>query len=443
MMEEEKIIGFRKKEQKIEQNPKKAKEENYLTFFKSKEDGLDYKNINLFIKLVGGLIVVALILLILQWVGVTIFAPISKLLALLSPFILGIVFAWLLTPITNILVSKKWKAHTASLLVTVVSLTLLTVLFAGFFYVTVDSVSKFATGGQNLNYFLTTGENLNVAVTSYLNSGVPKSGMYNFVVQFGVFTEFVEEVESSGLGQPAVYQFAFQGPESMSGIISTIFSYGYKIIIAAVVVGFMLPNFSNFGNTVKSIIPKRVREESDKLLDLVGVSFSQYMRGTLMIGSIVGCVIAVGIGIVAILSSTIFYQQGAGSILYIGSGGFRVLGTILIFGILAGLTNLIPYAGPFIGGIPIVIIVALNDNSQNYWVTISVVLIIILTQSLESLFLQPYIMGKKTRLHPVLILLGLTLFASLFGIIGLIISTPILSVIRSVVLYYNDKYKIF
>ena len=87
--------------------------------------------------------------------------------------------------------------------------------------------------------------------------------------------------------------------------------------------------------------------------------------------------------------------------------------------------------------------VSLNDTTPYYWVTWAVALVILVTQSLESLFLQPYVMGKHTRLHPVAILLGLTIFGSLWGIVGLIVSTPILSVGRSVIQYYNVKYDIF
>jgi predicted PurR-regulated permease PerM len=100
-------------------------------------------------------------------------------------------------------------------------------------------------------------------------------------------------------------------------------------------------------------------------------------------------------------------------------------------------TNLIPYAGPFIGGVPVVLIIALNDTTPNYWVTWSVLLLILLVQTLESLFLQPYVMGKQTKLHPVTILLGLAIFGSLFGLVGFLISTPLISIGRGLLRYYN------
>lgn len=414
-------------------------------FFQNKDDGIEYKAVNLIIKVVGALAALALLIFVIESIGASIFQPLFTFLSILTPFIVGIVFAWLLTPVVSTLVSRNWKPTTASVFVTFVGVTLLAILFSGFAYVTANSIIKFFTGEYDIAYFLRTGRDIVTLINENINEEFSEGGMLQLVVQGGVMMGFINKTTFVETGGQIVntYKLVAASGTSLGDIIATSFGYFWKFVISAMVVGFLLPNFSNFGPSIKSIIPKNVKTEWSNFIDIIGQSFSEYMRGALMIATIVGSVIAIGIGMIAVLSSTVFYQPDASSILSFNEGGLLVFLTILVFGILAALTNLIPYAGPFIGGTPIVIIVALNDTTPNYWVTWGVALVIIITQSLESLFLQPYVMGRQTRLHPVAILLGLTLFGSLWGIVGMIISTPLLSVGRSVINYYNAKYDIF
>ncbi len=434
------IIG-----EKIKQEASKPKA-SLLNFFKHCEDGLEFKSINLIIKVIGVLVGLALVIFILQTIGESIFQPIFSFLSILSPFIVGIVFAWLLTPVESLLVSRDMKASSAAFIVTIVGVLLLAILFGGFAYVTASSIIEFLTGGKNISYFINTGKDVVTTINEYINLEANNGGLVQVVIQGGVIFGLIENNSHIHPVTDALvnsYQLIIGTGTSLTDVVSSTLGYFYKFVIGAVVVGFMLPNFSNFGNSIKAIIPKNVKSEWSNFIDIIGSSFTDYMRGALMIASIVGSIIAVGIGLISVLSSTIFHTPGAISILSMQGSMFTVIVSILVFGILCALTNLIPYAGPFIGGIPIVILVLLNDQTPNYWVSWSVAVVIVITQSLESLFLQPVVMGRATKLHPVAILLGLTVFGSLFGIVGMLIATPILSVGKSVINYYNEKYDIF
>ncbi|XMB67759.1 AI-2E family transporter [Mycoplasmatota bacterium zrk1] len=435
-----------KEKQETIQEKMSSRGSSLISFFKHKEDGLEYKTINLIIKVIGTLVGLALLIFILQTIGESVFQPLFTFLSILSPFIAGIVFAWLLTPVESALVARDMKPTTAAFVVTVIGVFLLMILFGGFAYVTASSIIEFLTGGRNIGYFINTGKDVVSTINEYINSDANDGGVVKLAIQGGVVFGLIERstvVNSSTDAVINTYELIIGTGTSLTDVISSALGYFYKFVISAVVVGFMLPNFSNFGNSVKSIIPKNVKSEWSNFIDIVGASFTDYMRGALMIASIVGSVIAVGIGIVSVLSSTIFYTPGSVSILSLHGDMFTVIVSIIVFGILCALTNLIPYAGPFIGGIPIVILVVLNDQTPGYWVSWAVAGVIVVTQSLESLFLQPVVMGRATRMHPVAILLGLTIFGSLFGIVGMLVSTPILSVGKSVINYYNEKYDIF
>ena len=110
----------------------------------------------------------------------------------------------------------------------------------------------------------------------------------------------------------------------------------------------------------------------------------------------------------------------------------------LLFGLFCGITNVIPYAGPYIGGIPAVIVAFSQGTTTGIFVLISIIVI----QAIEGNFLQALIMSKSTKLHPVTIIIGLLLFGYFFGILGMVISTPIIGAIKAIFMFFNEKYEI-
>ncbi len=99
---------------------------------------------------------------------------------------------------------------------------------------------------------------------------------------------------------------------------------------------------------------------------------------------------------------------------------------------------MIPYAGPYIGGIPAVIV----GFSQSPTVGILTLITIVIIQFLEGNFIQPLVMSKTTKLHPVTIMIGLLVFGHFWGIIGMFVSTPIIAVLKAIFTYFDDKYDI-
>ena len=400
--------------------------------FYSKDDELDYRAINLTVRYVGLFVSIALVIYIVQTISNGVLTPVFEIFSVLSPFIFGVVFASLFTPIVSKLVDLGWTRRLASFVVTIGGVIFLSALFVGFFYVTVSSFVNFFTGGYNIAHFLDTGESFIDYINDNINSSLPRSTLLDIFVQLGQFFNVI-------VGSEGNYIVVIDTDGQLPSLLGNVGSYGWQTVITVMVVAFMLPNFARFRRQVKKIAPFKYKDTWGNFVDIVAKSFSEYMRGALLIALIVGSTVAIGTTVISILSSTVFYEVGTSSILNFQSNGTLVLLTILVFGLVLMTTNLIPYAGPFIGGVPVVLIVALNDTTPNYWVTWSVSLLIVLVQTLESLFLQPYVMGKQTKLHPVTILLGLAVFGSLFGLIGFLIGTPLISIGRGLLRYYNRK----
>ena len=100
--------------------------------------------------------------------------------------------------------------------------------------------------------------------------------------------------------------------------------------------------------------------------------------------------------------------------------------------------NVIPYAGPYLGGIPAVIV----GFSQGTGIGIAVLISIIVIQFVEGNVLQTLIISKTTKLNPVTIIIGLLIFGHFFGIIGMLLSTPIIGVLKVIIKYFDEKYNL-
>ncbi len=109
----------------------------------------------------------------------------------------------------------------------------------------------------------------------------------------------------------------------------------------------------------------------------------------------------------------------------------------IVIALIITLTNLIPFIGPYIGGI----FAALLGFSISNQVGIYSLLIVILIQFIENNFIHPLILKNSIKLHPLEGILGLTLFGTLFGIVGMVIS-PILMVAIKILLRINDPEEI-
>lgn len=93
--------------------------------------------------------------------------------------------------------------------------------------------------------------------------------------------------------------------------------------------------------------------------------------------------------------------------------------------VIVGLTNIIPFFGPFIGGVPCAILIILND----FWSGVYFIILVVTLHFLDGYFLEPRILGSTTGLSPLWVMIAILVFGGLFGFIGMIFGVPVLSVI--------------
>ena len=321
---------------------------------------------------------------------------IGTFLKILVPFFIGFVIAWLFNPLVTWLNKKKINRILGTVIVYII--------FLGFLYLMLSSIFPLIL--EQANDLLSAIPGFIDKTKDFINNFFKNLSNSSFDYN-GIKTEIFNYITTFGKNLSASL------PSKIMLIITSLFS-GVGTIALSLIIGFyMLFNFDNVKKTLIKLIPENIRETSTELLRRVNNTLVGYVQGTFFVAFIV------------FITSYI---------------GFLILGVKapLLFATFCGITDLIPYAGPFIGGTP----VALITLAQNTTSGVLVIVYIVAVQWLESLVLQPVIMSKAMKLNPVTIIIGLLIFQHFFGILGMIIATPIIATLKVVIIFFNEKYNI-
>lgn len=202
----------------------------------------------------------------------------------------------------------------------------------------------------------------------------------------------------------------------MWNLIST----SYNIVLAVITVFimllylfFILLDYEQIANGWTSLLPAKHRDKTIKLTTDIKDSMNRYFRGQAVVAFCVGILFSIGFLIIDFP-------------LAIGLGLF------------IGLLNMVPYL-QIIGFIPTILLALLKaaDTGENFWWIIgSALLVFCIVQLIQDAFLVPKIMGKITGLNPAIILLSLSIWGSLMGMLGMIIALPCTTLLLS----YYQKY---
>ncbi|MFW5794380.1 MAG: AI-2E family transporter [Bacillota bacterium] len=109
-----------------------------------------------------------------------------------------------------------------------------------------------------------------------------------------------------------------------------------------------------------------------------------------------------------------------------------------VFGLLAGITNIIPYFGLIIAALPPIVYSILASGGPG---PLLVLLVNFVLQFIEGNIFQPLIMSHQLSIHPILIIISILFFGSLFGTIGVIFASPIAASIRVFYHFFRDLRK--
>lgn len=370
----------------------------------NKKEELNYHNLNEVIglskkmlKILYTCVILAIIVfIIILFKNLEIFKVLGSILGVISPFFIGLVIAWLLDPAVTYLQKKNVKRSIGTIVVFFVFILILYLLFRIMLPLLYTQLNEFITNSlptliKSTGTFI---ENLftKLEATGFDFTSVETS-VYKALENIGVDL-------TTGLPKAAL--------NVVSTLVSSIGTFGLGLIVGF----YLLIDFEGV-KKIFNYIPIKNKEGFDYIIGKLNIAFRSFVQGTLFISLII------------MILSSIFY-------------GIIGLPSALLFGLICGITNIIPYIGPWIGG-AICVIVGLTVSPLT-GILAGVVAFAI--QQVDGMILQPLIMSKTMKLHPVTIMIGLLVFGYLFGILGMIFATPIMASIKIIASYYNEKYNL-
>lgn len=324
----------------------------------------------------------------------------NVLLTILTPFIIGFILSYILNPIISFLERSLKLKRLASLLITY---GLIIFIIASFLFVTgpiladniLDLINQLPIYAVQTEKFLN-----NLAIN--LKTIDPK-----------ILEKIGNEIM---LAIPELSNILL---ESIKQIFSTTFSaskFIIQFVLAFIICFYILldkESFLDFSKKVTIIVlGKKYAFRFINLCKTLNINIGKYFTGKLLDSTIVGIISGVGLYIIGSKYS-------------------------LLFGILMGITNMIPYFGPIIGMTPVVII----NLFYNPTISLFSLIYLILVQQVEVIFIEPKIVGGQLGLSPFLTLLAVSIGGGFFGIPGMILSAPIMGVIKIYVIKYLNSNK--
>lgn len=335
---------------------------------------------------------------------------IGNLISALSPLIIGLILAYLLSPLVEMvdkrlmsLLFKRLPAHpkkrekrlqmrrTISILLTYLIIIAVVLVWIYAFAVLIVGHLVF----DSLTLML---ERISTYFSHYQD----------------VFRDFLQGLPNSGLEQRL--ETAFQNAalwisnhlstEAMFGAIANIGGSLVNLILGIVISIYIIKDKAFFQRlyrkAVHVILPMKYSAIWNEAMVDIDQVFSKFLRGQLLDALIVATITSIVLTVIRL--------------------DFAVL-----LGCFAGLTNVIPYFGPVFGAIPAVIVALLTGGVTKALITMVAFFII---QQIDSDFIYPKVVGSSTGLHPVFVLLAVTFGGYYWGIGGMILAVPIVACIK-------------
>lgn len=325
--------------------------------------------------IIGGLIIGAL-------------ALINRLSSVLLPFFIAWLLAYLLYPIVHFFQYKlRIKYRILAILATFLLLLLIGTLC--FFFIVPPLFEELARFSKIfIAYFNGESMNTNIPsiITEYLRDTIDQQGVAEILSRAGV----VEAIKTT---IPKIWSV-------VSESVNLLFSL-FTIFIVLLYLVFILLDYESISEGWIKLVPERFRVPISSVVNDVVDGMSRYFRGQAFVALCVGILFSIGFLIIDFP-------------LAIGLGLF------------IGVLNLVPYL-QIIGFVPTLLLAILKtvDTGGNFWlILLSALAVFAIVQLIQDAYIVPHVMGKITGLNPAIILLSLSVWGSLMGMVGVIIALP-------------------
>lgn len=331
---------------------------------------------------------------------------ISKLTGILMPFIYGAVIAYLLKPVCNCvenflrrLLPEKMGAAANMLAVAISLLFGILVVYALIMMIVPQLITSvttlYYTARNNLNDFVDWASHQEIIASNQKLLDFIETSYDNLqdMLDNIVRTKLVPSMQSLLSG-------------AALGVMSFV-AFLKNIVIGVIVSVYLLASRKKFGQQCKMILYSLIKPRWADII-LEEILYADKMFGGFINGKILDSAI---IGVLCYIACLIFKFPSA-----------------LLVSVIIGVTNVIPFFGPFIGAIPATLLILIQNPIKALWF----VLFVLVLQQVDGNIIGPKILGNTTGLSSFWVLFAILLFGGLWGFVGMIIGVPLFAVIYDV-----------
>ncbi len=305
--------------------------------------------------------------------------------SMINPFIYALVAAYLLDPLVKLLEKKGLKRIWAILLIFAAIAGIIAIVFATFIPRLTRDMSVFISDIPRIFEFLKDFiEGLRAGEIPFIPE--PIQEFFNIEKEIANISNYLRT--------------------AMGGILNSLASSTgtlLDIVMTPLVAFYYLKDKDKLANGIMSAVPATLRNGISELGKDVDKVLGGFLKGQITVALFVGVLTGIGCRIIGVPYS-------------------------LTIGFIAGLTNIIPYFGPWLGGILPVVLALLEKPLMALWV----VILIIVIQQIESSLISPQIMSHSVGLHPLTVIFSVLFFGSMMGIPGMIIGVPLSGILKAI-----------
>lgn len=320
----------------------------------------------------------------------------------LLPFAVAWLLAYLLHPLVNFVQYKmRFKYRSLSIFASLIFIVLLLYCIV---VVVVPSMHDEVQAMKNIT-------------VEFLNKNIRNSSIPEPVMEF-----FKEMSDKEGItaflqsaGESDIFTMCVGRIKTFLLGTLNVVSQLFTLFVIMLYLFFILLDFELMSEGWKPYVPKKWRGVVTKLWNDLVSGMNQYFRGQALVALCVGILFAMGFVII----------------------GFPMA---IVFGLFIGLLNLVPYL-QLLSLAPMVLLSMLKaeNTGGDFWlILLSALAVLVVVQLIQDLILVPRIMGKRMNLHPAVILLSLSVWGHLLGVLGMIVALPLTTLILAYLRRYHE-----
>ena len=186
-------------------------------------------------------------------------------------------------------------------------------------------------------------------------------------------------------------------------LLSGAFGALISLVVTLTMTIFWLSSSARLGEFLLSLFPAKLQPTVDGIFADMGRSLGGYVRGVLIAMLLIGIFTGLGLGVLGVPYA-------------------------LLLGVLAGLTECIPYVGPWLSGTVAVLVALVTVDPLKAG---EVIILFLLVQQLEGNLVQPLVMSRSVHLDPLLVLVAILVGSELLGLIGAVLAVPFVALLQS------------